>query len=212
MDERLKVLVVDDEPINVAVIESALEEEYDVITAQNGFEAINLTGKQKPDLILLDVMMPELNGFDVCKIIKADTSFADIPVIFLTALNTRESESQALETGGIDYLIKPVNLELLKLKVHNHLELKKRNDLIREQRNLLARQKDELEATFARVKRLEGIIPICMYCKSIRSDSDSWQKLEDYISEHSDAFFSHGMCPDCFEEHYGSLDREAQQK
>ncbi len=144
--------------------------------------------------------MPDINGFEVCKIIKADERFADIPVIFLTALDTQDGESQGLEFGGIDYLIKPINFALLKLRVRNHITLKERNDLVKEQRDLLASQKAELEAALARVKQLDGIIPICSYCKKIRNDQNSWQQLEQYITEHSEAMFSHGAFPDCAEE------------
>ncbi len=193
MDKKFTILVVDDEAVNVHVVSSALKGEYTVLTALKGYEAITLIKQQCPDLILLDVMMPEIDGFELCKIIRADESFADIPIIFLTALTTFEGELQGLGFGGIDYLHKPVNLELLKLKVHNHLELKRRNDLIKEQR-------DQLEAALARVKMLEGIIPICMYCKKIRDEQNSWHQLETYISGHSEALFSHGMCPECASE------------
>lgn len=202
MNKRFRILVVDDERINIQVITAALRDEYEIVPAQNGYDAISLLKEHKPDLILLDVMMPDLSGFDVCSIIKADASFADIPVIFLTALDTQEGELKGLELGGIDYLMKPVNFDLLRLRVRNHLELKSRNDLVREQRDLLERQKAELEMTLARVKRLEGIIPICMHCKNIRIDSESWQQLEAYITENSDALFSHGICPACFAKHY----------
>ena len=104
------------------------------------------------------------------------------------------------------YVIKPVNVELLKLRISNHLELKRQNDLIREQRDLLASQKSELEAAFDRIKRLEGIIPICMHCKSIRKDDASWVVLEKYIMDHSDAYFSHGICPGCLAKHYPDCD------
>jgi DNA-binding response OmpR family regulator len=198
MDKRFRILTVDDEPVNIQLIKSVLGEEYDIITALNGHEAIDLIEQYKPDLILLDVMMPDLNGFEVCKIIKADERFADIPVIFLTALDSQGDQLQGLELGGIDYLTKPINFALLKLRVRNHLAMK-------EQRDLLVRQKKELEAALARVKQLEGIIPICMYCKKIRDDQQSWHQLEAYISNHSEALFSHGMCPDCVEEQIKSL-------
>jgi response regulator RpfG family c-di-GMP phosphodiesterase len=199
MDKRSRILAVDDDPVNTQVITSALKDEYDILTAFNGYDAISLLKEHKPDLILLDVMMPGMSGFDVCSTIKSDAAFADIPVIFLTAMDTHDGELQGLEVGGIDYLGKPVNLALLKLRVRNHLLLKERNDLLKEQRDMLARQKEELEAALARVKQLEGIIPICMYCKKIRDDQQSWHQLEKYISEHSEALFSHGACPDCFE-------------
>jgi len=200
MARRYKILLVDDEPINIQVLSSTLKDKYEIISALSGGEAIRLVKEQQPDLIILDVMMPGLSGYDVCRSIKSDPSFADIPVIFLTALDTPEGAGQGLQAGAIDYLTKPVDLYILKLRVQNHLELKERNDLVKEQRDLLSRQKDELEAALARVRQLEGIIPICSYCKKIRDDQNSWQQLESYISQHSEAMFSHGMCPDCFEE------------
>lgn len=193
MAKQCRILIVDDEPVNVQVVASALGDKYTLLTAFNGYEAIRLIKEHRPDLILLDVMMPHIDGFELCKVIRSEESFADIPLIFLTAMTTFEGELQGLGSGGIDYLYKPVNLALLKLKVHNHLELKRRNDLIKEQR-------DQLEAALARVKLLEGIIPICVYCKKIRDDQDSWHMLEKYITEHSEALFSHGLCPQCFEE------------
>lgn len=200
MAKRDRILLVDDEPINIQVLASALKNSYEIISAQSGVEAIMLVKEQKPDLIILDVMMPGLSGYDVCRSIKSDPTFSDIPVIFLTAIDTHDGARQGLEAGGIDYLTKPVDLDLLKLRVQNHLESKDRNDLLKEQRDLLIRQKEELEAALARVRQLEGIIPICSYCKKIRDDQNSWQQLETYISQHSEAMFSHGMCPDCFAE------------
>ncbi len=199
MARHYRILLVDDELINIQVLSSALKDDYEIIQAQNGFDAIRLIKEQKPGLVILDVMMPGLSGYDVCSSIKADPSFKDIPVIFLTALDTREGAHQGLEAGGIDYLTKPVDLDLLRLRVKNHIESKERNDLLREQRDLLIKQKEELEAALARIKRLEGTIPICAYCKKIRDDQQSWKQLETYISEHSEALFSHGICPDCYE-------------
>jgi DNA-binding response OmpR family regulator len=200
MDKRFRILAVDDEPLNLQLISSVLKDKYEIYTALNGHDAISQLKEHMPDLILLDVMMPDISGFDVCKIIKANALFADIPVIFLTALDTLQGSLQGLELGGIDYLTKPINLELLKLRVRNHIESKERNDLVKQQRDLLAQQKEELEAALARVNQLEGIIPICSYCKKIRDDQKSWHQLEKYISEHSEAVFSHGVCPDCLEE------------
>ena len=193
MDKRFKILAVDDEPVNIRLMTAAFKDEYDVITAMNGHDAIAQIEEQNPDLILLDVMMPDISGFDVCRIIKADERFADIPVIFLTGLDTLQGQLHGLEIGGIDYLTKPINFPLAKQRVRNHIALK-------EQRVLLVRQKEELEAALARVKQLEGIIPICSYCKKIRDDQQNWHQLEHYISDHSGALFSHGVCPKCAEE------------
>ncbi len=196
-NKRFRILVVDDEQINIQLISGALAGEYEIITALDGYDAITQLKDNSVDLILLDVMMPEISGFDVCKIIKSNPLYIDIPTIFLTALDTREGARSGLEMGAIDYVTKPFDLDLLKLRVRNHIEAKERNDLVREQRDLLARQKEELEAALERVKLLEGIIPICAYCKKIRNDQQSWQQLETYISAHSEAVFSHGACPDC---------------
>ena len=112
-------------------------------------------------------------------------------------MDTCDAQLQGLELGGIDYIAKPVNLDLLKLRVRNHTALKVYRDLLKQ-------KNEELEAALACVKQLEGIIPICMYCKKNRDDKDSWHRLETYISNHSEAFFSHGMCPDCLATHYPS--------
>ena len=198
-DKQTRILIVDDEPVNVHVLVAALRGEYELMTAGTGQEALELVRQNPPDLILLDVMMPGMSGFDVCATLKADDTYAHIPIIFLTAMDSFEGETQGLKAGGIDYITKPVQIDLVRLRVHNHIELLRRNAIIREQRDLLATQKEELEATLARVKQLEGIIPICMYCKKIRSDNDIWHQLEKYITEHSSAMFSHSICPECFE-------------
>ena len=202
MDKQFQILVVDDEPINLQVISSALKNIYAISTANDGFEAIRQLKQTPPDLILLDVMMPELNGFELCRIIKSDPVAADIPIIFLTAMDTEKAEKMGLEAGGIDFLAKPVNIDLLKLRVHNHLELKNKNELIKTQRDRLQEQKQALEETLSRLKSLEGILSICMYCKDIRNEDSSWEQLEKYIEDHTDASFSHGICPKCLHEHF----------
>lgn len=107
---KRSVLVVDDTPINIKIITAALKDEFTIFSALNGHDAIGLLKEHRPDLILLDVMMPGIDGFDVCKLIKADEQYADIPVIFLTAMDGQEGTFRGLELGGIDYLTKPVNL------------------------------------------------------------------------------------------------------
>ena len=201
-NDRLKILLVDDEPVNLQFLKGALREEYDIFESPNGFDAIEQIKKTMPDLILLDVMMPDISGFDVSRIIRSEEAFSAIPILFLTGKDTLEDELEGLEAGGIDYLRKPVNIRLLKVRVHNHLELTRKNNLIREQRDQLVRKNEELESALGRIKRLEGIIPICSYCKKIRDDQQSWQKLETYISRHSEAVFSHGACPECAAEQF----------
>ena len=201
-EQRSKILIVDDDPTNIRFLEGALKRDYQLHVAANGFEAIRQVKSQAPDRILLDVMMPDLNGFEVAKAIKSDESFADIPIIFLSARDPCGTEAEGLEVGGIDYLSKPVEVQLLKLRIRNHLELKGRNDLIRCLRDLLEITNADLEAALARVKRLESTLAICMHCKSVRNTAASWQGIEEYLLIHADALFSHGICPKCLAKHY----------
>lgn len=209
---KLKILIVDDESINVRVLEMILKSDYDTFVASNGADAIKMMTELKPDLVLLDVMMPELDGFEVCRIVKADENLASIPIIFITALDKSVDESKGLSLGAADYITKPVNTGIVKLRVKNHLELKLQRDQLKEQRDTLERQNIELERTLSRIKKLEGIISICMYCKKIRNENELWQQMEVYITEHSDAMFSHGVCPECLGEFKKSMGLDPEHK
>ncbi len=144
MFKRARILLVDDEAVNIKTITAAINNEFDVIPALDGFEAIRLIKTENVDLVLLDVMMPGMSGYDVCSLIKAESSFADIPVIFLTAMDSSLGGRRGFEAGGIDYLMKPVAPELLMLRVKNHIELKSRNDQVKEQRDMLEQKNKEL--------------------------------------------------------------------
>jgi PAS domain S-box-containing protein len=147
MTKRSKILVVDDDSVNTQSLMMVLTEEYDVHTASSGHDAISQLKEQLPDLILLDIMMPDLSGFDVCSIIRSDASFADIPIIFMTALDGIDNELRGLELGAIDYITKPINFVLLTQRVRNHIALKERTDLIKVQRDLLKRHRTVFRAT-----------------------------------------------------------------
>jgi PleD family two-component response regulator len=202
MDEQVlyKVLIVDDIPANIHILAEALGEEYDVRVATDGLKALELAADlDKPDIILLDIMMPGMDGLEVCRRLRDNPECREIPVVFVTAMTERDVEIQGLELGAVDYISKPFVPTIVRLRVANQLELKK-------QRDLLAFQKQQLEATLAKVKLLEGILPVCMYCKKIRRDDDAWQQIEAYITEHSEALFSHGLCPECAAEALRSLE------
>lgn len=200
---RGKVLIVDDEPISVETLSRLLIRDYDVFMANGGKQAIEIAEKEHPDVILLDILMPEMDGYEVFRRILDNPLLCDIPVLFITSITEAECEAKGLELGAHDYLTKPYNASIVRLRVKNHLEFKRHNDLIKEQRNLLAHKNQELEAALSRIIRLEGIFTICMCCNQIRNDSDSWEQLEKYITEHSEARFSHGVCPSCMKKHYG---------
>jgi len=122
------VLVVDDIPHNIHLMNAILNEEYRLLSATNGPDALKIAGDYLPDLILLDVMMPDMNGFEVCRLIKQDDLLKDIPIIFVTALNEVVNESEGLKLGAIDYIRKPYNPDIIRLRIRNHLELKKARD------------------------------------------------------------------------------------
>lgn len=198
--EKMKILVVDDDAVNVDLLVRALRSTYDTRAAHDGFEALRVAREWSPDLMLLDVMMPDLDGLEVCRQLREDPELAHTPVIFITAVDSPEGEHRGLTLGAVDYITKPVDLRLAKLRIKNQMELQRQASLIRAQNELLSRQKAELEASLERVKRLEGVLSICMDCKKIRAGNDAWQRLEEYLCEHSDAVFSHGLCTECFEE------------
>jgi diguanylate cyclase (GGDEF)-like protein len=125
-----KVLIVDDAPINIQILNEALKDRYRVFFATNGRDAIRIAASSVPDMILLDIMMPEMDGYEVCRIIKADKVTKDIPVIFITAMSQQENEAAGLELGAADYITKPFNPDIVRLRVRNQLELKRQRDLL----------------------------------------------------------------------------------
>ena len=127
-----KILVVDDEPINVDVLGGVLSSLGEIITADNGRDAIDICKSNKPDIVLLDVMMPQMDGYEVCAELKGDEDTNDIPIIFVTALADDTDEARGIEMGAIDYLTKPVNATVAIARIRNHLELKKYRDYLAE--------------------------------------------------------------------------------
>jgi DNA-binding response OmpR family regulator len=193
--DKAKILLVDDTPTNIQLLNETLQDEYKTYFTLSGVEALQKARSIVPDLILLDVMMPGMDGFEVCRQLKEDAALQNIPVIFITALGQSEEESRGLRLGAADYITKPFNPELVLLRVRNHIELKNRRDA-------LERHAVELEKALAEIKVLRGVIPICAACKKIRDDKGYWSQLEIYIRERSEAEFSHGICPDCAKELY----------
>ncbi|MCP3923791.1 MAG: response regulator [Desulfobacterales bacterium] len=123
MKEKWKILIIDDEPINTEILNAILKNDYEVVISNNGKEVIALTEKESPNLILLDVLMPGISGFDICKGLKANPLTEKIPVIFITNLKDAEDESYGLTIGGVDYISKPVSAEILRARVATHIAL-----------------------------------------------------------------------------------------
>ncbi|ANC92196.1 GGDEF domain-containing protein [Azospirillum humicireducens] len=128
---RPKILVVDDIPSNVHVLSRILKDEYDIYFATDGEKALDLVQVRMPDLVLLDIMMPGMDGFEVCRRIKGDPATHDIPVIFISAKSEVEDETRGLEVGAIDFITKPISPPIVKARVRNHLLLKRQTDLLR---------------------------------------------------------------------------------
>ena len=122
MSQKAKILIVDDEPFNIDVLQQELEElDYELITASNGQEALDKIKGQQPDLILLDLVMPVLDGFAVLSEIKGDNDLRDIPVIIVSAASDSKSIVKGIKQGADDYITKPIDAESLKAKLKDHL-------------------------------------------------------------------------------------------
>ncbi|MCK8603511.1 diguanylate cyclase [Desulfoferrobacter suflitae] len=125
-----KILIVDDVPPNIEILNSMLHDDYEIYFATNGQDALAIAAAVMPQLVLLDIMMPEMDGYEVCRSLKNDPSLQDIPIIFITAMDRVENETQGLELGAVDYITKPFNPAIVKLRVRNQLELKRQRDVL----------------------------------------------------------------------------------
>ena len=193
------ILIIDDNPNNLSIITEHLEMNHlEVMVARDGEDGIIKAQKGSPDLILLDVMMPGLNGFETCALLKKDPRTDDIPVLFMTALDNVEDKLRGFEAGGLDYITKPFNEQEVLARVKVHL-------IIRKLQKDLEKKNRELESALEEIDTLRGIIPICSSCKKIRDDKGYWNQLEEYITRHSSAVFSHGLCPECARRLYPGL-------
>jgi sigma-B regulation protein RsbU (phosphoserine phosphatase) len=189
----MRALIADDDRIATAILSRALANwKFDVAVAHDGESAWNLVREQKPQLAIIDWMMPTLDGLELCRRIRLDPGRAHMYLILLTSRDSRTDIVAGLNAGADDYLVKPFDPDELRARIQVGVRV-----LTLQER--LADRVNELETAVSTVKRLQGLIPICSYCKRIRSDGNDWEQLESYISEHSDAQFSHGICPPCLD-------------
>jgi DNA-binding response OmpR family regulator len=210
------ILIIDDIPENIQVLGHALaKEHYSVSFATDGQQALDMIAENDFDLILLDIMMPHMDGYEVCLRLKSMPGKKNLPVIFLTARTESEDIVKGFQVGAVDYVTKPFHAPELLVRVRTHIELTKARKTIQQHNRELARKNDALERMNAdlkraleRIKTLEGILPICSYCNKIRDEKGTWKQLEDYISNHSRAEFSHGICPACMQRYHPDLEPE----
>ena len=193
----IRILVVDDDPdILFATIRVLKKEGYDVIGAENGNECLEKSVQENPDLILLDVQLPDILGTEVCLKIKNDPDHRKTYIMMLSGHKTSsDDQADGLDAGADGYIARPVSNRELISRIAAMVRL------IRAERKCDSYIL-QLEQSMEKIKVLSGIIPICMHCKQIRDDKGYWNKLEEFISKHSDALFSHSVCDTCLEKYY----------
>jgi sigma-B regulation protein RsbU (phosphoserine phosphatase) len=178
----MKILIAEDDPVSVKILQFTLEHfGYEVISTAGGTEAWDTFDREPVRVVVSDWMMPDVDGLELCRRIRARPKTEYTYFILLTAINTgRENMRQAMDAGIDDFLTKPLDREaiLMRLRVAERI----------------------LDFT-TQIRLLKELIPICMYCKKVRDDSDFWQQVETYIHTHTGSNFSHGICPDCFDSH-----------
>ena len=193
----MRILIAEDDATSRAMLQAVLGKwGYEVAGASDGDEAwALLQEKGAPQLALLDWMMPGIDGVSLCRKLREQPRQAPLYLILLTAKSERADIVKGLEAGANDYIAKPYDISELRARV----EVGRR---MLEVQGQLVDKVHELREALDHVRTLQGILPICMYCHKIRNDSNSWDRIEEYIQKHSEAEFSHGLCPECLAKHY----------
>ncbi len=205
MSDAIHLLLVEDNPMDVELMQAMLEQlardslnpvAMHVTPVGSLQEAID-TCSDAYDGVLLDLNLPDSRGIDTVSRFVEDA--AGVPIIVLTGTNDRQLATAAVKQGAQDYLIKgQINSALLERSVRYAIE---RFNILKEKEQLII----ELQDALATIKTLRGCLPICSHCKKIRNDKGYWERLESYIHEHSEAEFTHSLCPECLEELYPEL-------
>jgi len=190
----MRILVAEDDPISRRLLDGRLSRQgHDIVLTEDGLEAwATLERDPSIPLAILDWMMPGLTGPEVCERVRSRETIQPVYLILLTARSARQDMVSGLNSGADDYITKPFDFDELGARV----QVGER--VVRLQQSLTERVR-QLEAALADVKLLQGLLPICLYCKRIRDDRNYWQQVDQYIGQHSGAKFSHGVCPDCYE-------------
>jgi YesN/AraC family two-component response regulator len=197
----ISVLYVEDEPITRSAVARMLKRRVATLyEAENGKEGLELFRQNRPNIIISDIRMPVMDGIEMSKEIKLLDKNSKI--ILTTAHSDASILLDSIEVGVDKYILKPLDMDALYSAMDQCAETVMLERKIQQQN----REKDELIAKLQEaldsVKKLSGLIPICSNCKKIRNDEGYWRQIEGYISEHSEARFSHGICPDCAKKIY----------
>jgi phosphoserine phosphatase RsbU/P len=189
----MKILIAEDDPVSRCLLEVTLTKSgFDVISTSDGHQALEVLQSQEPAIAILDWMMPGLDGAEVCRRTRAVPTATPTYLILLTAKSEKEDIVEGLDAGADDYITKPFNRVELNARIKVGVR-------VTELQRSLADRIVQLEAALARVKQLQGLLPICSYCKMVRDEKDYWQQVDSYISKHADVAFSHSICPTCYD-------------
>lgn len=187
----MPILIADDDPASLRLLEQLLRRwDYAPLTAADGEAAWEILLQHKPQVAILDWQMPGLDGPTLCRRVRDQADLASSYLLLLTARNRPEDLVAGLRAGADDYLVKPFDPPELRAR----LGVGERVVVLQ---NRLADRVRELEDALAHVRQLQGLIPICAYCKKIRNEEEHWERIERYLSARSDARFTHGICPEC---------------
>jgi len=189
----MQILIADDDPISRRLAIHALAGcGADVAVVEDGQSAwMQIQERTQSTVLILDRMMPELDGVDLCRRARLLPSFPPLYILMVTSAAETADITAGLDAGADDYVVKPFKAAELKARAQVGIRMVALQES-------MARRLAELEQALANVKQLRGLLPMCSYCKKIRVDDKYWQQLEGYLSDHSDAEFSHGICPECF--------------
>ena len=177
----MRILIAEDDPVSRRILAATAEKlGHEVLRAEDGVEAWDLFQTQPVDVVITDWMMPRADGLDLCRRIRAEGRARYTYLVLLTALRGRERYLDGMDAGADDFLIKPFDRQ----ELHARLTVASR---------VLG-----LQAT---LNQLEGLLPICSYCKRIRDEREEWLPVESYLSRRTEAQFSHGICPACYDHH-----------
>lgn len=188
-----KILIADDDPVCRTLLETTLAMSgHPLLLAGDGDEAWKLIEESEgPLLAVLDWHMPGIDGLELCQRLRETHGERPVHTILVTGRTGRDSVIRGLDAGAHDYVTKPFDHEELHARIQVGLRVLRLQEA-------LAERVHDLEEALANVKHLQGLLPICCYCKSIRTDQDYWQQVEHYLAEHSEVRFSHGICPQCY--------------
>lgn len=192
----MKILIAEDDHISRKILQTILAKQgNDVTAAEDGLKALEVMQRETPDILITDWLMPDLDGLQLSRQVRALDLPSYVYIILLTALTEKQRIIEGLDAGADDYITKPYDKTELMARV-------KAGERVIQLERTLREKNAALSDALTQVRQLKGIVPICMHCKKIRNDENYWQQVEVYVAAHTEADFSHGICPQCLEEHY----------